>query len=105
MFGKEVAMLSSDLSFKELLDRVRIGEERACQELVEKYAGEIRRVIRIRLREPLLRSTIDTTDIYQWVLMDFFARMKLGEYQFDLPTDLVKLLLTMARHKFLNHAR
>ena len=91
--------------FDALLVRVRAGDETACNELVSQYGPEIRRVVRIRLREPLLRSTIDTTDILQSVLMDFFARVKLGQYEFDSPRDLVRLLMTMARHKLLNHAR
>src|SRR4051812_41695982 len=94
-----------DAAFAGLLARVRAGDTDACRQLVEQYEPELRRVIRIRLCEPLLRSNVDTADICQSVLMDFFARVQLGQYEFSSPQDLVRLLLTMARHKLLNHAR
>ena len=95
----------TDEAFAELLSKVRAGDEAACARLVDEYAPEIRRVVRVRLREPLLRSTVDTADVCQSVLMDFFVRAKLGQYELDSPRDLVKLLVTMARHKVLNEVR
>jgi RNA polymerase sigma factor (sigma-70 family) len=91
--------------FADLLQRVRAGDEQACARLVEEFGPELRRVVRIRLAEPLLQSTLDTSDVCQSVLLDLFLRLRLGQYDFASPRDLVRLLVTMARHKLINHVR
>jgi RNA polymerase sigma factor (sigma-70 family) len=91
--------------FAELLQRVRAGDDTACAELMDKYGPELRRMVRVRLAEPLLQSTVDSADICQSVLLNFFVRVRLGAFEFDSPRDLLRLLTTMARHKLLNHVR
>jgi len=97
--------MDANAAFVDLMTQVRAGEATACNRLIETYGDEIRRVIRIRLREPLVQSIVDTSDIYQSVMLDFFARIRKDHYQFESPKDLINLLLTMARHKLWNHAR
>jgi RNA polymerase sigma-70 factor (ECF subfamily) len=93
----------SDIS--SLIARVRSGDQEAVAELVRDYEPYVRRAIRIQLRDPRLRSTLDTADICQSVLASFFARLALGQYDLDQPGHLAALLARMARTKVATRAR
>lgn len=95
----------TDAEFVALLAQVRHGDEPACGQFVARFGPELARVVRVRLVEPLLQAAVDTADICQSVLLDFFVRVRLGQYELAAPNDLVRLLTTMARHKLLNHVR
>jgi RNA polymerase sigma-70 factor (ECF subfamily) len=97
--------MSDDLSFRDLIGRVRRGDEQAAAELVRKYEPAIRRAVRFRLTDPRLRRTCDSMDVCQSVLMSFFVRAATGQYDLDSPEQLLRLLTTMARNKLLNQAR
>jgi RNA polymerase sigma-70 factor (ECF subfamily) len=90
--------MSSNSSFTDLIWRVRQGEADAAAELVRQYEPAIRRSLRLRL-DPRLRRTCDSMDLCQAVLCSFFVRAATGQYQLDTPEQLLKLLVTMARHK------
>jgi RNA polymerase sigma factor (sigma-70 family) len=92
-------------SFMGFLDRVRGGDQRAAEELVRLYEPEIRREVRLRLRDPRLRRDFDSVDICQSVLGSFFARASLGQYDLQKPEDLIKLLVTMTRNKLVGQVR
>ncbi|MBI3840281.1 MAG: sigma-70 family RNA polymerase sigma factor [Planctomycetia bacterium] len=92
-------------SFQDLITRVRQGDQQAASELVRRYEPEIRRTVRIRLTDPSLRAAFDSLDICQSVLASFFTRVALGQFQFDSPGQLVKLLTTMARNKLISRYR
>jgi RNA polymerase sigma-70 factor (ECF subfamily) len=92
-------------SFQELIRRVRAGDELAAEELVRQYEPEIRREVRVRLTDPGLRRVIDSVDICQSVLGNFFARAALGQFELDEPRQLLKLLVTMARNRLTDWAR
>ena len=96
--------MSEDDSFLDLLNRTRTGDDAAAATLVERYEPQIRRVIRIRLTDPLLRQTMDSMDICQSILGDFFLRAATGQFDLQSPEQLIKLLSTMARNKLTNHA-
>jgi RNA polymerase sigma-70 factor (ECF subfamily) len=85
----------------EFIRRVRAGEEAAAAELVRLYEPEIRLEIRtwLRLRNPRLRRVFDSMDVCQSVLASFFARAALGDFDLDQPTQLIRLLVGMARNK------
>jgi RNA polymerase sigma-70 factor (ECF subfamily) len=85
--------------------RVRAGDGEAAAELVRRYEREIRRAIRIKLTDPRLRRTLDSMDICQSVLGNFFVRAAAGQFDLHRPEQLLKLLLTMARNKLLDKAR
>ncbi len=97
--------MSDELSFRDLIGRVRRGDEQAAAELVRKYEPAIRRAVRFRLTDPRLRRTCDSMDVCQSVLMSFFVRAATGQYDLDSPEQLLRLLTTMARNKLLNQAR
>jgi RNA polymerase sigma-70 factor (ECF subfamily) len=96
--------MSEATSFRELIRRVRAGDELAAVEVVRRYEPTIRRTIRVRLRDPRLGRLFDSMDVCQSVLASFFVRAALGQYELDRPEQLLKLLTVMARHKLINLA-
>ena len=98
-------MTEDDDSLASLVRRIRLGDEDAAAELVRVYEAAIRRVVRLRMRDPRLRRAFDASDICQSVLASFFARLTLGQYDLDRPGQLVRLLETMARNKIATEAR
>jgi RNA polymerase sigma-70 factor (ECF subfamily) len=96
----------SDLaSFEELIRRVRTRDEAAAADLVRRYESAIRVAVRVRLTDRALRRTFDSMDVCQSVLANFFMRASSGQFEIDRPEQLLKLLVTMARNKVINHAR
>jgi RNA polymerase sigma-70 factor (ECF subfamily) len=91
--------------FLELIRRVRRGDADAAAELVRQYEPEIRRAVRIRLHDQHLSRILDSLDICQSVLANFFARASAGQFDLDNPEGLLKLLVTMARNKLRDQAR
>ena len=96
--------MSDDEIFRDLIRRVRAGDEQAAAELVRGYEPAIRRAVRYRLSDTRLRRTCDSMDICQAVLGSFFLRAACGQYELDTPTQLLKLLATMARNKLSKEA-
>ena len=97
--------MSDENSFRELIGRVRRGDEQAAAEVVRRYEPAIRRAVRLRLTDARLRRTCDSMDVCQSVMMSFFVRAATGQYDLDTPDQLLRLLTTMARNKLLNQAR
>lgn len=89
-------------AFRDLIGRVRERDPDAARELVTRYEGAIRRVVRIQMRDTRLRQLLDSTDVCQSVLASFFVRTALGQYELDTPAQLVGLLTTIARNKLVN---
>jgi RNA polymerase sigma-70 factor (ECF subfamily) len=97
--------MPDELSFDDLVRLVRNGDQDAAAELVRRYEEPIRRAVRMQLRDSRLRRVWDSVDVCQSVLGNFFARAALGQFELNTPTDLLKLLTTMARNKLATHAR
>jgi RNA polymerase sigma factor (sigma-70 family) len=96
--------MSMEGPFRELIDRVRSGDEQAATELVRRYEPAIRRAARVRLRDPRLGRLVDSMDICQSVLASFFVRAALGQYELETPEQLLRLLVRMARNKMASQA-
>jgi RNA polymerase sigma-70 factor (ECF subfamily) len=96
--------MPEDPSFRELIGRIRAGDQAAAAELVRRYEPTIRRTVRVRLRDARLGRLLDSMDISQSVLASFFVRTALGQFDLDSPEQLLKLLAAMARHKLANQA-
>jgi RNA polymerase sigma-70 factor (ECF subfamily) len=94
--------MSEDVSFGDLIRRVRAGDEQAATQLVRRYKPTIRRIVDVRLRDPRLRRLLDAEDVCQSVMRSFFVRAAMGQYQLDTPEQLLRLLTTMARNKLAN---
>jgi RNA polymerase sigma-70 factor (ECF subfamily) len=97
--------MSENPSFAALILRVRAGDASAAAELLREYEPIVRRVVRLRLRNPRLRRMVDESDVCQSVFASLFVRAALGQYDLDTPEQLLKLLTTMARNKLTNQAR
>lgn len=98
-------LLLDEQGFRDLIRRVRAGDARAAEQLVREYQDEIRRIVRIRLTDPRLRTDFESMDICQSVLGNFFARVAVGQFDLEKPEDLLKLLATMAVNKVKDHWR
>ena len=92
-------------SFASFIRRIRAGDARAAEELLQKYEPAIRLEVRLRLRDSRLRRLFDSMDICQSVLGSFFVRAAAGQYDLDQPEQLLKLLVSMVRNKVAYHAR
>jgi RNA polymerase sigma-70 factor (ECF subfamily) len=88
-----------DLSFAELIRRVRAGDADAAVVVVRRYEPEIRRAVRLRLTDPSLRRVLDSMDVCQSVLANFFVRAAAGQFDLEEPSQLLRLLVVMARNK------
>jgi len=98
--------MSEDSVFRDLIRRVRAGEEAAAAELVRLHEPVIRRVVRLKLRlQPALRRVLDSMDICQSVLSSFFVRAASGQFELDQPEDLCRLLAIMTRNKVIDQGR
>ena len=96
--------MTPELSFADLLLKVRAGDEWAAAELVRRYLPALERLARVRLRALQLQRLYDAEDVCQSVLLAFFPRIAQGRYEFDAPSDLLRFLSTMVRNKLLSHA-
>lgn len=96
--------MPEESSFTDLIGRVRLGDALAAEELVRRYEPAIRVAVRVRLTDPNLRRLLDSMDICQSVLANFFVRAAAGQFALDKPEQLLGLLATMARNKLTNHA-
>jgi RNA polymerase sigma factor (sigma-70 family) len=94
-----------ELAFGALVVRLRAGDADAAAQLVRQYEPEVRRVIRFRLQSPQLRRTLDSLDVVQSVLGNFFVRAAAGEFELQRPEQLLAVLLTMARNRVIDKVR
>jgi RNA polymerase sigma-70 factor (ECF subfamily) len=93
--------------YTDFIRRVRLGDERAAEELIRRYEPEIRLEVRtlLRLRDPRLRRVFDSMDICQSVMVSFFLRAAVGEFDLDEPSQLIRLLVGMARNRLADQVR
>jgi RNA polymerase sigma-70 factor (ECF subfamily) len=94
-----------DESFCRLVQRVRAGEPEAAAELVRAYEPEIRRAVRIWATNAPLGRILDSIDICQSVLANFFIRAASGQFDIERPEQLTGLLVKMAKNKLRDHWR
>lgn len=98
-------MQTEDAAFRELIRRIRAGDEQAAAELVRQYEPEIRRAVRMRLNDPKLGRVLDSIDVCQSVMGRFFVGVTAGQFDLEHPGQLLRLLVTMARNRVIDHAR
>ena len=97
--------MSETQAFRDLLAKVRAGDQQSAAELIGQYDAELRRAVRVRLTDPRLRRVVDTADVCQSVLAQFFVRVAAGEFDLERPEQLLHLLVRMARNKLLDKVR
>ena len=97
--------MPEEMSFRELLQRVRAGEADATRELALRYEPHIRRAANRPLNDLHLRNLLDSMDICQAVLAEFFVRAADGQFELTEPDELLRLFVTMARNQVLDESR
>jgi RNA polymerase sigma factor (sigma-70 family) len=91
--------------FAEFIQRIRNQDESAARELIQEYEHELRTFARVRLNDPRLRRVLDSMDICQSILANFFARAADGQFDLESPQDLMNLLVRMVENKVHDKAR
>jgi RNA polymerase sigma-70 factor (ECF subfamily) len=89
--------------FRDLLQRVRDGDEDAAWELIDRYGPHIFRVVRRRLNARI-RSKFDSADFVQAVWASFFTS-RAEILSFNQPEELIGFLAQMAQNKVLTEVR
>src|SRR5262245_59960928 len=87
------SLMSQELSFADLIRRVRAGDQEGWAELVKRYEPTIRRAVRFRLVDHRLGAVLDSMDIWQSLLRSFHVRVASGQYELNQPEQLLKLLV------------
>lgn len=90
--------------FEDLMHRLRQGDSAAADEFVSYFEPELRRIARVRLRDPRLQSLADSVDISQSVFGKFFQRYS-ADGQIQTKEQLLALLATMTKNRVIDLAR
>ncbi|MBY0587602.1 sigma-70 family RNA polymerase sigma factor [bacterium] len=86
----------SDTTAVWLIDRIRAGDPRAWQDLIDAYEGRLCAFVRMRLSD---RDAVD--DVVQETLMGLLRSLP----HYDSSRDLESYLFTIAAHKIRDHLR
>jgi hypothetical protein len=83
--------------------RVQAGDEQVVFHRVRGYEQRIYRVDRVRLTGLRMRRQLNSMDVCQFVLANFFAHAALGDFEQQSPRQLVALLATIAKNQVMQH--
>jgi len=89
---------------RELLARIKNGDEDAARELLTRYESKVRMVVRRQLPR-LLRSRFDSIDFLQSVWGSFFHRIQTGTNDLNEEHNLIAFLAWAARNKVIDEYR
>jgi RNA polymerase sigma factor (sigma-70 family) len=92
--------MSESSESRRLLDRWQAGDEKAAQQLFDRYADRLLALARRRISQRLA-SRVDPEDVVQSVFRTFFARAREGKFHVEEQDDLAKLLVRITVHKTL----
>lgn len=88
----------ADLSFEELMSRLRQGQEDAATEVFRRYAHRLIGLARLHL-DSRLRQKVDPEDVLQSAMNSFFARHAQGQFDLNGPDSLWALLVEITLRK------
>jgi RNA polymerase sigma-70 factor (ECF subfamily) len=104
----ESPMLPPD-QFRDLIVRVRAGDQDAATELARLFEPFILRFIRFAMRRRndynRVRSRLGSSDICQSVFKSLFVGLKAGRFELNQPEQLRKLPRMMSRYKIATEGR
>lgn len=95
--------MADDVS-RELLERVRIGDEQAAQELYDRYVHRLLALARQRMSHKL-RRRVDAEDVVQSACRSFFVRAQHGRFTVKQSGDLWRLLVAITLNKLRMQAK
>lgn len=88
----------------ELLARYQEGDERAAEEIFERYIDRLTRLARSRL-SPKLAHRMDAEDVVMSAWRSFFVAAGAGKFSLKRSGDLWRLLVSITLHKLYHQAR
>jgi RNA polymerase sigma factor (sigma-70 family) len=91
-------------NIRDLLARIKDGDEGAACELLTRYESKVRLVVRRQLPR-LLRSRFDSLDFLQSVWGSFFHRIRTGDNDLNEEQGLIAFLAWAARNKVIDEYR
>jgi DNA-directed RNA polymerase specialized sigma24 family protein len=83
----------------DLLALLSQSDSDALGQIMESYGAEIRRFIRFRMRDSVLRRLHDSIDVEQSVFRRFFRRAGKGDLSLATEDELRAYLFTLAKHR------
>lgn len=95
--------MTNEENLAELLQRLKHNDPSAAGEIRERYGGQVRRLARVWLSQRRLGRLMDSEDICQSVLAEFFSRYSKGVYTFETERQLRALLARIATSRLLYH--
>jgi RNA polymerase sigma-70 factor (ECF subfamily) len=97
-----MALLAEE--FTALISRVRLGDEGALAELLQRYEPEVRLAARVLLGRAL-RPHLDSVDLVQSVYHSLLIGLRQNRFELPTPQHLIGLAVTMVRRKVARHWR
>jgi RNA polymerase sigma factor (sigma-70 family) len=88
----------------ELLTRYLKGDDRAAEEIFERYIDRLTRLARSRL-SPKLAQRVDAEDVVMSAWRSFFVAAGAGRFSLKRSGDLWRLLVSITLHKLYRQAR
>ncbi|MBI3468610.1 MAG: hypothetical protein HY000_36880, partial [Planctomycetes bacterium] len=82
----------------ELLRRYAHGDERAAEEIFQRYVSRLVRLARSRLSTKLA-ARLDAEDVVMSAYRSFFVRARRGQFTWERSGDLWRLLVEITLHK------
>ena len=95
--------MSHEEPLSQLLESLRRGENDAADKIQERFGAQVRRLARVWLSQRRLGRLMDSEDICQSVLAEFFNRYSNGSYEFTNERQLRALLARIATSRLLYH--
>jgi RNA polymerase sigma-70 factor (ECF subfamily) len=92
--------MSEPAQDRSLVKQWQAGDQKAAQELFDRYAERLLALARRRISQRLA-SRVDPEDVVQSVFRTFFDRVKAGQFQIEDPNDVCKLLARITVNKTL----
>lgn len=90
--------MAKDRSVDSFVNSLRQGDPGATKEVFDQYVDRLVAMARKRISQRLA-SRIDAEDIVQSVFRTFFHRAKQGQFEFNDPDDICKMLARITAHK------
>jgi RNA polymerase sigma-70 factor (ECF subfamily) len=87
--------------FARLMTRIRAGDDAAAREFWAEFGASVRRIARRWLSNSTLRRALDSADLQQSVAAEFFRLIQSGDVVPASASEVMALLRTITRHRFL----
>lgn len=88
-----------DNQLTSVVNQLVTGNADAAEHLMNAYGPEIRRFIRFRMRDSVLRRLHDSVDVEQSVFRRFFRRFSSGDLMLASDDELRAYLFTLVKHR------